>query len=167
MLQTSDFFDKTPQPLRLVLGIAVVLAFASGCARRCEPPAAEQPAPVAQQKQVAPVPTLILMNKTYKAKNAVDIRSAPDPEADVVANLQANERFTAVAKVENGGWLLVGKSNRSIGFVHEALVQPSTGKKKSARKKTAAPPRDAVNLDGVEPAEKGVDLDALPDDREQ
>lgn len=157
MLRVGNSFSKVAQFLCILLCITVTTVFLSSCAGRNRPqPVADQ---VVQIKEVVSSPTLILINKTYKTKNATPVRSAPDPDASVVATLRANEKFTAVGKVENSDWLVVGKGDRTIGYVHQALVRPFTTKKKT--RKNSARHRDAVNLDAEEPADKGVDLDAI------
>ncbi len=133
MLRTHISFSKATRHLRIFFFMTVAAVLLAGCAGRNNPQAvvAQPVVPLVQKIEVAPMPTLIMINKTYKTKNAVPVRSAPDPEASVVTNLQTNEKFTAVAQVENSEWILVGKDNRSIGFVHQALVQPLSIKKKT------------------------------------
>lgn len=163
MLQVCNSSNKTAQHLRTFLCITIATVFLSSCAGRRQPVSEQPVQPVVQTKEVVLVPTLILINKTYKTKNVTPVRSAPDPDASVVISLQANEKFTAVAKVKDSDWIVVGKGDHTIGFVHQALVRPITLKKKT--KKTPLPQKDAINLDTTEPAEKGIDLDAITDEK--
>lgn len=163
MLQVGNSFSKGAQFLCALLCITLTTVFLSGCQKRPQP-VVEQ---VVQIKEVVSSPTLIFIHKTYKAKNATNVRSAPDPDSPVVASLRANEKFTAVAKVENSDWIVVGKGNRTIGYVHQALVRPLATKKKTKKPRiTHSRQKASTNLDAVKPTGNGVDLDAITDDKE-
>lgn len=115
-----------------------------------------------RDKSVAPLPTLELLGETWEAKTSANVRSAPSLDANVVSGLKSGETFTAVGKVEGKDWIVVGRGNRTIGYVASSLVQkasPQTVAQVSATSASAPSLRAAIDLDALE-NDQAIDLDA-------
>ena len=115
-----------------------------------------------REKHVAPLPTLELIGDTWEAKTGANVRSAPSLDAEVVSSLKTGEIFTAVGKVEGQEWIVVGRGNRTIGYVASSLVQEApvqTSTQVASSIPATSTLRDAVDLDALE-NDQAIDLDA-------
>ncbi len=140
--------------------------------------------PLLRQKNVAAPPALDLIGETWHATKSANLRAAPGTDSEVVGGLQPGERFQAIGRVSGSDWIMVGRNNRSIGYVHGSLaakappsspapaVQPASAETSSGQ---AAPEqqaavsqpvtdqeaalRPAIDLDKLQSA-GGIDLDA-------
>jgi len=111
-----------------------------------------------RSKDIAPLPTLELIGDTWEAKKNANVRSAPSMDSEVVSGLKTGETFTAVGKVEGQDWIVVGRNNRTIGYVAGFLVQEAS-EEVTAALSTASTLRTAVDLDSLE-NDQAIDLDA-------
>ncbi len=89
---------------------------------------------IVREKKVAPAPSLELIGAPYQATADVNVRAAPSTGADVMTGLKAGETITAVGKVPDGGWIMVARGKRTIGYVSAAYLAPAAGKAPPALK---------------------------------
>lgn len=60
----------------------------------------------------------------FRAQARTALRSAPSPRAGQVGQLAPGQTFQALAKVQDGDWILVGgPDGAGVGYVNAALVQ--------------------------------------------
>jgi surface antigen len=98
---------------------------------------------VVRDARVVPTANMILIGKTYEARENANIRAGPSTTHVIVRGLAAGETFNAVGRVEGADWILVGKGKRSVGYVYAPLVR-------EAAVQEQAEMRTAVNLDDIE-----------------
>ena len=77
---------------------------------------------VYKDRRIDALPPLILIGEEFRSLKSSNIRKSPSTDSEIVNGLEVGERFTAVGKVENAPWIVVAKNNRTVGFVHESLV---------------------------------------------
>jgi hypothetical protein len=63
----------------------------------------------------------------FAADTRLNLRGAPTTAARKVGQLQAGERFQAMARVRGTDWILVGQNGVGVGYVHGAYVRPVSG----------------------------------------
>jgi len=109
---------------------------------------------IIRKKEVQAPPPFDVIGETYVAKKTSNMRSGPSTNALVIGSLKAGEKFTAVGRVQNQNWIIVGQNGRVIGYVLGTLVE--------ARQQIASNDRSPpVQSSGTRPDNSGVDLDAV------
>lgn len=105
--------------------------------------------------KIASAPNMKLIQEQYVSTAGLNVRSAPNGDAERVGGLLKGTEFTAVG--QTGKWILVGRQGVTVGYVHKDYVAP----------KTAVPAKPSVNLDemnvAANPETTAFDLDAIPD----
>jgi len=112
--------------------------------------------PMLRDKRVSAPVSLDLIGETYEATKSANVRINPTTNSKVIGGLQVGERFQAVGKVTGSNWIMVGKGQRTIGYVYGELVQ------KASAVKTAGIDLDSLPAtDQQQPLRKAFDLDSL------
>jgi hypothetical protein len=109
---------------------------------------------IARPPEIAAPPALIVLGKTYIATTSANVRAAPDISAKIVSGLRAQQRFQAIGLVQGTHWIMVARNNRTIGYVHESLVEeapPHYAKVIYADPDTAPPIPAGDNMDSPPP----------------
>lgn len=76
-----------------------------------------------RDKRVETPPSLDLIGKPYVSTgSSVRLRSAPSTSADVLGSLNKGDVFHAIGKVQGRPWVMIGRSNIAMGYVHADLV---------------------------------------------
>ncbi|RMR16213.1 putative lipoprotein [Pseudomonas amygdali pv. ulmi] len=88
------------------------------------------------------VPSMKLINQPYVTRSTLNVRSAPNMNADKVGSLPGNTQFTAVGST--GDWILVGRKGVTVGYVHKDYVM--TQSHADTRKRLAAVRFDDMNV---------------------
>ncbi|UFI45877.1 SH3 domain-containing protein [Pseudomonas savastanoi] len=88
------------------------------------------------------VPSMKLINQPYVTRSTLNVRSAPNMNADKVGSLPGNTQFTAVGST--GDWILVGRKGVTVGYVHKDYVM--TQSDADTRKRLAAVRFDDMNV---------------------
>lgn len=88
------------------------------------------------------VPSMRLINQPYVTRSTLNVRSAPNMNADKVGSLPGNTQFTAVGST--GDWILVGRKGVTVGYVHKDYVM--TQSDADTRKRLAAVRFDDMNV---------------------
>ncbi|PHN43896.1 SH3 domain-containing protein [Pseudomonas amygdali] len=88
------------------------------------------------------VPSMKLINQPYITRSTLNVRSAPNMNADKVGSLPGNTQFTAVGST--GDWILVGRKGVTVGYVHKDYVM--TQSDADTRKRLAAVRFDDMNV---------------------
>ncbi|KPX28376.1 SH3 domain-containing protein [Pseudomonas ficuserectae] len=88
------------------------------------------------------VPSMKLINQPYVTRSTLNVRSAPNMNADKVGSLPGNTQFTAVGST--GDWILVGRKGVTVGYVHKDYVMTQSGA--DTRKRLAAVRFDDMNV---------------------
>ena len=112
--------------------------------------------PVARETTVAPPVNLVPIGVVYRARVAEDIRLAPNPSSTRAGGLAVGERINAIGKVAGGGWIMVARGGRAVGYVPAAGMEPAP---------PGAPAQGqpaGFDLDTQAPVRSAADLDALP-----
>lgn len=78
---------------------------------------------IVRDKNIAAPPAIEVLGETWQAKTGANLRAAPSASAEKVGGLRAGERFQAIARVVGDDWIMVGRNNRTIGYIHASLVQ--------------------------------------------
>ena len=116
----------------------------------------KKPVEVKRVATVQAVPSMKLIQAPYVTMKSSNVRAAPSMDGAKVGGLQPGTEFTAVGST--GDWILVGRQNVTVGYVHKSLVAP----KQEAVAKQVSP---TVNLDtlnvAASPETQGFDLDNL------
>lgn len=130
----------------------------------------ERQTAILKDKRVATPTNLELIGKTYKAVKYSNVRSGPSTDYEILSVLRKEEQFTAVGKVVDRNWVMVGKNNKTIGYVHASLVKSvsvevasvdssTLEKNKDAVRPKSQALRTAIDLDDLE-KDQAIDLDA-------
>lgn len=114
---------------------------------------------VVRDKRVAAPQSLAVIGKTYETKKAAVLRAGPEQGSDQVGALKAGERFQAIGSVGKD-WVLVGRNNRSIGYVHASLVREAAPRTAVA---AAAPAKAAPAQQQAAKAPADLDLEPITD----
>ncbi|GFZ58448.1 MULTISPECIES: SH3 domain-containing protein [Pseudomonas syringae group] len=88
------------------------------------------------------VPSMKLINQPYVTRSTLNVRSAPNMNADKVGSLPGNTQFTAVGST--GDWILVGRKGVTVGYVHKDYVM--TQSDADTRKRLASVRFDDMNV---------------------
>ncbi|WP_147462990.1 SH3 domain-containing protein, partial [Pseudomonas savastanoi] len=88
------------------------------------------------------VPSMKLINQPYVTRSTLNVRSAPNMNADKVGSLPGNTQFTAVGST--GDWILVGRKSVTVGYVHKDYVM--TQSDADTRKRLASVRFDDMNV---------------------
>ncbi|MCD5984408.1 SH3 domain-containing protein [Pseudomonas sp. CDFA 610] len=119
--------------------------------------AATRTVEVRRAPQVQAVPSMKLINAPYVTRSGVNVRAAPDMQADKVGGLPSNTEFTAVGST--GDWILVGRKGVTVGYVHKDCV---LSKSEAVARRAAS----AANLDTMDVSAsketQAFDLDSIP-----
>lgn len=75
---------------------------------------------------VAPTPRVSSIGGAYSASGRVNVRAAPNSNAQVIDRMQAGEQFWA-AGMAAGGWLAIEEDGKIQGYVARSVVQPLDG----------------------------------------
>ena len=89
------------------------------------PPRPPEPTPVKVEKQVemtAPIMDAVGEPYVVTASNGVNVRQGPGTGFPVVMKMASGERFTAIAKLQDENWYLVGKGNTGKGYASGDLI---------------------------------------------
>ncbi|SOD95501.1 SH3 domain-containing protein [Caenispirillum bisanense] len=98
----------------------------SGAAARITPVStgtAERRVAIVRDRAVQAPASLEVLGETWITDKSANLRAAPTTEAAVVGGLKAGERFQAIGRVAGSDWIMVGRNNRTIGYVYEPLVR--------------------------------------------
>lgn len=68
---------------------------------------------------VQSVPSMQLLNETFRTTQTTSVHSAPNSESNVVGRIPANSTFTAVGKTGNQ-WLMVASNGITVGYIPAA-----------------------------------------------
>ncbi|KPW47179.1 putative lipoprotein [Pseudomonas syringae pv. broussonetiae] len=88
------------------------------------------------------VPSMKLINQPYVTRSTLNVRSAPNMNADKVGSLPGKTQFTAVGST--GDWILVGRKGVTVGYVHKDYVM--TQSDADTRKRLASVRFDDMNV---------------------
>ena len=103
-----------------------------------------------RDKRIETPPPLDLIGKPYvSAGSGVRLRSAPSTSADVVGSLNKGDAFHAIGKVQGQPWVMIGRSNIAMGYVHSDLV----AEQDAIEEPQAASLRGGFELDEVDLAQ--------------
>ena len=76
-----------------------------------------------RDKRIETPPAMDLIGKPYVSLgSSVRLRSAPSTSADVVGTLNEGDSFHAFGKVHDQPWVMIGRSNIAMGYVHADYV---------------------------------------------
>ena len=114
------------------------------------PPASntEPAAPPAQSQESAPAPQNTQKTVAVIAATALNVRSQPDPNAQLVQTVDQGQQFDVIGRTEAGDWLQIGESGRELGWVAAEFVtlqtvdiaaQPAEPAPQEAAQQPAAP----------------------------
>lgn len=92
---------------------------------------------IVREKKVAPAPGLELIGAPYQTTADINVRAAPSTGAEIMTGLKNGETVTAVGKVAGGGWIMVARGKRTIGYVSAGYLAPAAEKTKPALKAPA------------------------------
>lgn len=92
--------------------------------------------------RIQAVPSMTLINEPYVTRSGLNVRSAPNMNADKVGSLPGNTQFTAVGST--GDWILVGRKGVTVGYVHKDYVLTRT--EADARKTLTTARLDDMNV---------------------
>lgn len=89
------------------------------------PPKPPEPTPVKVEKEVemtAPIMDAVGEQYMVTAPSGVNVRRGPGTEFPVVMKMGSGERFTAIARLQDANWYLVGKGNTGKGYASGDLI---------------------------------------------
>lgn len=112
-----------------------------------------QDATVKRSVKIARADNMTVINQPYRAVSSVNLRAAPDANADKVGGFTAGQSFAAIGKTTNN-WIAVGRKGVTVGYVHAPLVAPVA----------IAKADKATDLDSISVAQaqsQGFDLDTI------
>lgn len=115
---------------------------------------------IVRERGVAAPPPIEVLGETWVATTGARLRAAPTTDSETIGGLKDGERFQAIAQVVDQPWIMVGRNNRTVGYVHASLVEV-------APTEVAAVTADAVADDtvAVTDSRQGLttsrDLDAM------
>ena len=74
------------------------------------------------QRVTSPPPLEIIGRPYASLGNSVNLRSGPSTEAEVVGSLERGEVVHAFGRVQGAPWVMIGRNNIALGYVHDSLV---------------------------------------------
>ena len=78
---------------------------------------------ILRDERVASPPALDIVGKPYASVgSSVNLRAGPSTSTRVVGSLDKGEIVHAIGKVQGAPWVVIGKNNIAMGYVHESLV---------------------------------------------
>ena len=78
---------------------------------------------ILRDQRVASPPALDVIGKPYASVgSSVNLRAGPSTSTRVVGSLDKGEIVHAIGKVQGAPWVVIGKNNIALGYVHESLV---------------------------------------------
>ena len=78
---------------------------------------------ILRDERVASPPALDVIGKPYASVgSSVNLRAGPSTSTRVVGSLEKGEIVHAIGKVQGAPWVVIGKNNIAMGYVHESLV---------------------------------------------
>ena len=78
---------------------------------------------ILRDQRVASPPALDIIGKPYASVgSSVNLRAGPSTSTRVVGSLDKGEIVHAIGKVQGAPWVVIGKNNIAMGYVHESLV---------------------------------------------
>ena len=78
---------------------------------------------ILRDQRVASPPALDIIGKPYASVGSnVNLRAGPSTGTRVVGSLDKGEIVHAIGKVQGAPWVVIGKNNIAMGYVHESLV---------------------------------------------
>ncbi len=115
-----------------------------------QPPAsADEPAaPPAQEQGSDPTPADTQKTVAVIAATVLNVRSQPDPNAQLVQTVDQGQQFDVIGRTEAGDWIQIGESGRELGWVAAEFVtlqtvdiaaQPAEPAPQEAAQQPAAP----------------------------
>lgn len=104
---------------------------------------------VVRDKRMVWAPDIELMGEPYRVVTNANLRQGPSTQTNVIGGLKAGETFKAVGRVSSGDWIVVGKNDRSIGYVYAPLVAPALNEDTGGIDLDAPELRQAINLDEI------------------
>lgn len=76
-----------------------------------------------RDQRVASPPRLEIIGQPYASLgSSVNLRSGPSTGTEVVGSLDKGEVVHAFGKVQDAPWVMIGKNNVALGYVHDSLV---------------------------------------------
>ncbi len=93
-----------------------------------QPPAsADEPAaPPAQEQGSDPTPADTQKTVAVIAATVLNVRSQPDPNAQLVQTVDQGQQFDVIGRTEAGDWIQIGESGRELGWVAAEFVTLQT-----------------------------------------
>ena len=78
---------------------------------------------ILRDQRVASPPALDIIGKPFASVgSSVNLRAGPSTSTRVVGSLDKGEIVHAIGKVQGAPWVVIGKNNIAMGYVHESLV---------------------------------------------
>jgi surface antigen len=103
-----------------------------------------------RNKGIAGAADLELIARVWSARSNANLRAAPGTDHPIVGGLAMGEAFTAIGKVADGTWIMVGIDGRAVGYVFARLVEPVGAKRApELREDALEPDAEALGEDVV------------------
>ena len=74
------------------------------------------------QRVTTPPPLEIIGQPYTSLGSSVNLRSGPSTATEVVGSLEKGEVVHAFGKVQDAPWVMIGRNNIALGYVHDSLV---------------------------------------------